>query len=64
MPDIPPKSHQQALEPPRYAVVQAHEAITLTQNNFAAFLGALDAPSPANPALHRALQRHAEQVQP
>ena len=46
------------------SVVQAHEAITLTQNDFAAFLDALDAPAPANPALQRALQRHAEQVQP
>ena len=46
------------------SVVQAHEAINLTQNDFAAFLDALDAPAPANPALQRALQRHAEQVQP
>ena len=45
-------------------VVQAHETITLTQNDFAAFLDALDAPALANPALQCALQRHAEQVQP
>ena len=42
---------------------QAHATIILTQNDFAAFLDALDAPAPANPALQRALQRHAEQVQ-
>lgn len=46
------------------SVVQLHEAITLTQNDLAAFLDALDAPAPANHALQRALQRHAEQVQP
>jgi len=46
------------------SVPQAHETITLTQNDFAAFLDALDAPAPANPALQRALQRHAEQVPP
>lgn len=46
------------------SVVQTHEAIKLTQNDFAAFLGALDTPAPTNPALQRAMQRHAEQVQP
>jgi uncharacterized protein (DUF1778 family) len=46
------------------SVEQAHETITLTQNDFAAFLDALDAPAPANPALQRALKRHAEQVPP
>lgn len=45
------------------SVVQEHEAITFSQNDFAAFLDALDAPSPANPALQRAFQRHAKQVQ-
>ena len=44
------------------SLVQAHEAITLSQNDFAAFLDALDAPPQANPALQRAFQRHAQQV--
>lgn len=46
------------------SVEQAHETITLTQNDFAAFLDALDVPTSAIPALQRALQRHAEQVPP
>lgn len=45
------------------SVVQAHEAITLTQNDFAAFLDALDTPATANPALKRAFARHAKHVQ-
>ena len=45
------------------SVVQAHEAITLSQDDFAAFLDALDAPAPANPALQRAFERHAKHVQ-
>lgn len=44
------------------SVAQAHEAVTLSQNDFAAFLDALDVPAPANPALQRAFQRHAKQV--
>ena len=45
------------------SVVQAHEAITLSQDDFAAFLDALDTPPHANPALQRAFQRHAKHVQ-
>ena len=45
------------------SVVQAHEAITLSQDDFAALLNALDTPAAANPALERALARHAEHVQ-
>lgn len=45
------------------SVVQAHEAITLSQDDFAAFLDALDTPTHANPALQRAFQRHAKHVQ-
>jgi uncharacterized protein (DUF1778 family) len=45
------------------SVVQAHEAINLSQDDFAAFLEALDAPATANPALQRAFQRHARHVQ-
>jgi len=45
------------------SVVQAHEAITLAPDDFAAFLNALDHPTPANPALQRAFQRHAQLVQ-
>lgn len=44
------------------SVVQAHEAIVLSQGDFAAFLDALDAPAQANPALQRAFRRHAKQV--
>ena len=43
-------------------VVQAHEAITLSQQDFDAFLTALDTPSQPAPALQRAFQRHNEQV--
>ncbi|MCM2479864.1 DUF1778 domain-containing protein [Serpentinimonas maccroryi] len=45
------------------SVVQAHEAITLSQDDFAAFLDALDTPAPANAALQRAFQRHAKLAQ-
>ena len=45
------------------SVVQAREAITLSQDDFAAFLDALDTPTQVNPALQRAFQRHAKHVQ-
>jgi uncharacterized protein (DUF1778 family) len=45
------------------SLVEYHEAITLSQNDFSAFLDALDAPPQANAALQRAYQRHASQVQ-
>ncbi|PKO92907.1 MAG: DUF1778 domain-containing protein [Betaproteobacteria bacterium HGW-Betaproteobacteria-10] len=44
------------------SVVQSHEAITVSQQDFDAFLTALDTPDPAAPALRRAFARHAEQV--
>ena len=44
------------------SLVQAHETITLSQNDFGAFLSALDQPSAPVPALQRALERHAAQV--
>ena len=44
------------------SVVQAHEAITLSPDHFAAFLDALDTPAQANPALERAFARHANLV--
>lgn len=44
------------------SLVQAHEAITLTQHDFNAFLNALDAPAQPAPALQRAFERHATQV--
>jgi uncharacterized protein (DUF1778 family) len=43
-------------------VVQAHEAISLSPQDFAAFLDALDAPSAGNAALQRAFVRHAKHV--
>lgn len=43
-------------------VVQAHEAITLTQKDFQAFLNALDVPGKPNAALKRAFRRHAEKI--
>ncbi|MGD9889072.1 MAG: DUF1778 domain-containing protein [Halothiobacillaceae bacterium] len=43
-------------------VVQSHEAITLSEDDFAAFLQALDAQSVTNAALMRAFERHAELV--
>jgi len=42
------------------SVVLAHEAITLSQDDFAAFLDALDTPAQANPALQRALDSDAQ----
>ncbi len=45
------------------SVVQAHEAITLSQHDFAAFLDALDAPPATNPALQHAFARHAKHAQ-
>ena len=44
------------------SLVQTHEAISLSQKDFAAFLDALDTPPQANAALQRAYQRHASQV--
>lgn len=44
------------------SIVQAHEAITLSQNDFAAFLDALDTPATAKAALQRAFARHAKHV--
>lgn len=44
------------------SVVQAHESITLSQDDFAAFLDALDTQPQANAALQRAFARHAEHV--
>lgn len=44
------------------SVVQSHEAITVSQQDFDAFLTALDAPVATAPALQRAFVRHAEQV--
>lgn len=43
-------------------LVQQHEAITLSQQDFAAFLNALDTPAQPLPALQRAFARHAVQV--
>ncbi|MEK7736941.1 MAG: DUF1778 domain-containing protein [Pseudomonadota bacterium] len=43
-------------------VVQAHESITLKPKDFQAFLAALDTPAKPNPALKKALKRHAAQV--
>lgn len=44
------------------SIIQAHESITLSPNDFEAFLEALDTPAPANPALQRAFERHAQRV--
>jgi uncharacterized protein (DUF1778 family) len=43
-------------------LVQQHEAIRLSQQDFAAFLDALDTPAQPVPALQRAFARHAVQV--
>ncbi|MCX8085447.1 MAG: DUF1778 domain-containing protein [Rhodocyclaceae bacterium] len=40
------------------AVVAAHESITLKQEDFAAFLAALEEPGEPNAALRRAFARH------
>jgi uncharacterized protein (DUF1778 family) len=45
------------------SVVQAHEAITLSQDDFSAFLNALDAPAPSSAALERAFARHSKHVE-
>jgi len=42
------------------SVVQNHEAITLSQDDFVAFLNALDTPTQPAPALKRAFARHAK----
>ena len=42
-------------------VGKAREAITLSQDEFAAFLDALDTTAQAGPALQRAFARHAKQ---
>ena len=44
------------------SLVQQHEAITLSQQDFSAFLDALDTPAKPAPALPRAFARHAKQV--
>ena len=43
-------------------LVQQHEAITLSQQDFCAFLDALDSLTHPAPALQRAFARHANQV--
>ena len=40
-------------------LVLQHEAITLSQQDFAAFLNALDTPAQPAPAMQRAFARHA-----
>ena len=45
-------------------VVHENESITLTPQDFQAFLAALDAPAVPNPALKNAMKRHAQQVGP
>jgi len=44
------------------AVLAANETITLSQDDFAAFLAALDTPAAPNAALQRAYARHDKQV--
>ncbi|MGL1834949.1 DUF1778 domain-containing protein [Rhodocyclaceae bacterium SMB388] len=44
------------------SVVQQHEAINLSQDDFAAFLDALETPAQPTPALQRAFARHDAQV--
>ena len=44
------------------SLVQAHETMTLSQEDFAAFLEALDKPPQPNPALQRAFERHTKHV--
>ncbi|MFA7097845.1 MAG: DUF1778 domain-containing protein [Gammaproteobacteria bacterium] len=43
-------------------IVRQHEAMTLTEQDFVAFLAALDAPGKPAPALQRAFDRHTKQV--
>jgi uncharacterized protein (DUF1778 family) len=40
------------------SVVDRHEAMTLSQADFSAFLAALEAPTVGNAALERAVERH------
>lgn len=44
------------------ALVQRHESVTLSQQDFAAFLDALDTPAQPAQALQRAFARHANQA--
>lgn len=44
------------------SVVEAHESITLSQDDFEAFLEALDRPAQPNPALQKALALHDKHV--
>lgn len=44
------------------AVVQFHQAITLSPHDFTSFLNALDTPPQTSPALQRAFERHAKNV--
>lgn len=44
------------------SLVQAHETMTLSQEDFTAFLEALDRPPQPNPALQRAFERHTKHV--
>ena len=43
-------------------IIQQHEAITLSSQDFQAFLSALDTPDKPNDALKRAFARHTQQV--
>lgn len=43
-------------------VVKTHEAVTLSEQDFSAFLDALDAPAKPAPALQRAFALHADKV--
>jgi len=42
------------------SVVERHEAMTLSPEDFAAFLAAIETPAPQNIALERAAERHAK----
>jgi uncharacterized protein (DUF1778 family) len=43
-------------------VVQEQESITIKEEDFQAFLDAIDTPAEPNAALRRAMGRHAEQI--
>jgi uncharacterized protein (DUF1778 family) len=43
-------------------MVRANECITLKPKDFQAFLAVLDTPAKPNPALKKAMKRHASQV--
>lgn len=43
-------------------IVREQESITLKEEDFQAFLAAIDTPAEPNAALRRALERHTEQV--